>query len=106
MTFFTGENGTGKSTLLEAVAQRCGIRGIDAEDLSTEAYALFAARAGYVVLAPAWWGWPGRDGHLDRVGDRDRCNVIQMAASMYGINVLRWDLAAPFLEKHLAKYDE
>ena len=25
VTFFTGENGTGKSTLLEAVAQRCGI---------------------------------------------------------------------------------
>ena len=51
-------------------------------------YALQAVRSGYVVLAPAWWGWPGRDGHLDRVGDRDKCNTIQMAASMYGINVL------------------
>jgi dienelactone hydrolase len=51
-------------------------------------YALQAVRSGYVVLAPAWWGWPGRDGHLDRIGNRDKCNVIQMAASMYGINVL------------------
>ena len=51
-------------------------------------YALQAVRSGYVVLAPAWWGWPGRDGHLYRVGDRDKCNTIQMAASMYGINIL------------------
>ena len=51
-------------------------------------YGLEAVRSGYVVIAPAWWGWPGRDGHLDRVGSRDRCNVIQMAAAMYGLNVL------------------
>jgi dienelactone hydrolase len=51
-------------------------------------YALQAVRSGYIVLAPAWWGWPGRDGHLDKIGNRDKCNVIQMAASMYGINVL------------------
>ena len=51
-------------------------------------YALRAVRAGFVVLAPAWWGWPGRDGHVERVGNRDKCNVIQMAASMYGLHVL------------------
>ena len=61
----------------------CGVRKTDYPP-----YALQAVRSGYVVLAPAWWGWPGRDGHLDRIGDRDKCNVIQMAASMYGINVL------------------
>ncbi|MDT8303358.1 MAG: dienelactone hydrolase family protein, partial [Sedimentisphaerales bacterium] len=61
----------------------CGVRKTDYPP-----YALQAVRSGYVVLAPAWWGWPGRDGHLKRVGDRDKCNTIQMAASMYGINVL------------------
>ncbi|MHC4558044.1 MAG: dienelactone hydrolase family protein [Planctomycetota bacterium] len=61
----------------------CGVRKTDYPP-----YALQAVRSGYIVLAPAWWGWPGRDGHLDRIGDRDKCNVIQMAASMYGINVL------------------
>ena len=61
----------------------CGVRKTDYPP-----YALQAVRSGYVVLAPAWWGWPGRNGHLDRVGNRDKCNVIQMAASMYGINVL------------------
>jgi len=61
----------------------CGLRPSDYPP-----YALQAARSGYVVLAPAWWGWPGRDGHLDRIKDRDRCNVIQMAASMYGVSVL------------------
>ena len=66
----------------------CGVRGMDEGDNSRRAYALDAVCDGYVVLAPAWWGWAGRDGHLDRVGRRDRCNVIQMAASMYGINVL------------------
>ena len=65
----------------------CGVRGMDADDADRRAYALAAVRAGYVVLAPAWWGWTGRDGHLDRVGQRDRCNVIQMAAGMYGMNV-------------------
>ncbi|MFC1525980.1 dienelactone hydrolase family protein [Candidatus Latescibacterota bacterium] len=52
------------------------------------AYALHAVRAGYVVVVPALWGWPGRDGHLDKVGARDRCNTIQMAAAMYGINLV------------------
>ena len=52
------------------------------------AYALSAVRSGYVVMVPGWWGWPGRDGHVDRIGNRDKCNVIQMAASMYGISVL------------------
>jgi hypothetical protein len=52
------------------------------------AYALEAVQSGYVVIAPAWWGWFGQDAHLSRVGKRDRCNVIQMAASMYGFNVL------------------
>jgi dienelactone hydrolase len=61
----------------------CGIRQTDYDP-----YALRAVRAGFVVLAPAWWGWPGRDGHAERVGNRDKCNVIQMAASMYGIHVL------------------
>lgn len=65
----------------------CGLRGMEEGDNARRAYARFAVRAGYVVLVPAWWGWPGRDGHLDRVGQRDRCNVIQMAAEMYGMNV-------------------
>jgi hypothetical protein len=51
-------------------------------------YALSAVHAGYVVIAPAWWGWFGRDGHLDKVGERDKCNVIQTAAAMYGLNVV------------------
>ena len=40
-----------------------------------------------MVLVPAWWGWAGRDGHTSLVGQRDKCNVIQMAAGMYGLNV-------------------
>ncbi|MFP4055363.1 MAG: dienelactone hydrolase family protein [Candidatus Brocadiia bacterium] len=67
-------------------------RGIDAvcglDGDGPGAYGLAAVRAGYVVLAPAWWGWRGRDGHVDRVGRRDKCNVIQTAAAMYGLNVL------------------
>ena len=66
----------------------CGVRGMEEDDQARRAYALFAVQSGYVVLAPAWWGWTGRDGHLRLVGDRDSCNVIQMAASMYGLNVL------------------
>ena len=58
------------------------------EEDERRAYALLAVRAGYVVLAPAWWGWAGRDGHLDVIGERDKCNVIQMAAAMYGMNVI------------------
>ena len=66
----------------------CGVRGMDEGDNASRAYALSAVREGYVVIAPAWWGWVGRDGHLDKVGNRDKCNVIQMAAAMYGMNVL------------------
>ena len=66
----------------------CGVRGMDEAGANRRAYALAAVRDGYVVLAPAWWGWTGRDGHLDRVGQRDRCNVIQMASAMYGLNIL------------------
>jgi dienelactone hydrolase len=61
----------------------CGVRQTDYDP-----YALRAVRSGFVVLAPAWWGWPGRDGHVEHVGNRDKCNVIQMAASLYGIHVL------------------
>ncbi|MBN1671231.1 MAG: dienelactone hydrolase family protein [Kiritimatiellae bacterium] len=66
----------------------CGRRGADEGDGARRTYALFAVRAGYVVLAPAWWGWHGRDGHVDKVKQRDKCNVIQMAAGMYGVNVI------------------
>jgi dienelactone hydrolase len=66
----------------------CGVRGMDEGDGDRRAYALFAVQSGYVVLVPAWWGWAGRDGHLGLVGRRDKCNVVQMAASMYGLNVL------------------
>ena len=66
----------------------CGVRGMDTDEDARRAYALHAVRAGYVALAPAWWGWPGRDGHVHRVGSRDKCNTIQMAAAMYGLNVL------------------
>lgn len=65
----------------------CGAAGAEDEAGLKRAYGLEAVRSGYVVLAPAWWGWKGRDGHLDRIGGRDKCNVIQMAASMYGVNV-------------------
>ena len=61
----------------------CGLQGMDEGDSARRAYALSAVAAGYVVLTPAWWGWVGRDEHLDRVGGRDKCNVIQM----YGMNV-------------------
>lgn len=66
----------------------CGLQGMDCEEAWQRAYALPAVAAGYVVLTPSWWGWTGRDGHLHRVGKQDRCNMIQIAASMYGINVL------------------
>lgn len=66
----------------------CGLEGMNCEEAWLRAYALPAVTAGYVVLTPSWWGWKGRDGHLHRVGKQDRCNMIQIAASMYGINVL------------------
>lgn len=65
----------------------CGVPGVDDGAGGQRGYGLAAVRDGYVVLAPAWWGWPGRDGHLGRVGNRDRCNVINMAAGMYGMSV-------------------
>ena len=40
------------------------------------------------MIAPAWGGWTGRDGHSDLIGSRDKCDTIQMVASMYGMNVL------------------
>ncbi len=66
----------------------CGLQGMTSEESWLRAYALPAVRSGYVVLTPSWWGWTGRDGHLHRVGKQDKCNMIQIAASMYGINVI------------------
>jgi poly(3-hydroxybutyrate) depolymerase len=66
----------------------CGDCDLQVEDHRSRAYALAAVQAGYIVLAPSLWGWQGREGHVERVGKRDKCNVIQMAASMYGINVV------------------
>lgn len=66
----------------------CGICDLQQGENRRRAYALAAVQAGYVVLAPALWGWQGREGHLARVGQRDKCNTIQMAASMYGINMV------------------
>jgi dienelactone hydrolase len=52
-------------------------------------YGKAAVEAGYVVFVPDWWGWGDKSAHLETVGPRrDRCNVIQMAASMYGFSVL------------------
>ncbi|MHC4871877.1 MAG: dienelactone hydrolase family protein [Planctomycetota bacterium] len=52
-------------------------------------YGLQAVEAGFIVICLSWWGWMGRDGHLERINEhRDRCNVIQFTAAMYGINVL------------------
>lgn len=65
----------------------CGLQGLNEGDNDRRAYALPAVRSGYVVMVPAWWGWTGRDGYLDLVGRRDRCNTIQMAAAMYEMNV-------------------
>jgi len=66
----------------------CGVPHDDDAEGERGAYALHAVRAGYVVLAPAWWGWHGRDGHVGLTCGRDKSNVIQMAASMYGLSVL------------------
>jgi len=78
----------------------CGARGMEEGDNDRRAYALFAVRAGYATLAPAMWGWEGRKGHLDLIGRRDKCNVIQMAAGMYGLNLM--DL---HLQDHRAALD-
>lgn len=66
----------------------CGTKGMDQEDNNRRAYALSAVRSGYITLAPGWWGWPGRDGNKNKVGNRDKCNVNQMAAGMYGLSVI------------------
>ncbi len=66
----------------------CGVRGMEGETGPRQADALHAVQSGYVVLAPAWWGWVARDGHVGGIEGRDRCNVIQTAAAMYGMNVL------------------
>ena len=66
----------------------CGACDLEEGENRRRAYALSAVRAGYAVLAPSWWGWEGRDGHVERVGRRDKCNVIQMASAMYGVNVV------------------
>lgn len=52
------------------------------------AYGKYAVEDGYVVFVPDWWGWGDKSGHLKLVYERDRCNVIQMAAWIYGFSVL------------------
>lgn len=68
------------------------IAGLDNPHTRSEpalATGLDAVRAGYVALVPAWWGFPGRDAHAERIPKgSEPCNVIQVAASMYGLNVL------------------
>ena len=64
------------------------ICGVAADSDPDGAYALRGVEAGYVVLAPAWWGWHGRDAHVALCSGRDKCNVVQMAASLYGLNVI------------------
>jgi dienelactone hydrolase len=65
-----------------------GMEHIAGVEEGPRSYGLWAVRAGYVTICPAWWGWPGRDGHSELVGgDRDKCNVIAMAAAMYGANL-------------------
>ena len=59
----------------------------ETREFPTRSYGQKAAEAGFVVMIPAWWGWPGRDGHAELIGSRDKCNAIQMAAGMYGLNV-------------------
>lgn len=70
----------------------CGVgpplHGADEAEHERRAYARLAVQEGYVVLALPLWGWTGRDGHVNAVGNRDKCNVIQMAGLMYGINPL------------------
>ncbi|MHC4295526.1 MAG: alpha/beta hydrolase family protein, partial [Planctomycetota bacterium] len=71
---------------METVA---GMDNPEAREFPSRQYGKKAAEAGFVVMIPAWWGWPGRDAHVEMVGpQRDKCNVIQMAAQMYGLNLL------------------
>lgn len=65
-----------------------GVQGIDCQEALDRSYALSAVNDGYVVLAPAWWGWVGRNGHCEELRPgRDKCNVIQTAAMIYGVDV-------------------
>ena len=75
----------GHESDIDAISGACDL---DEGEKGRRAYALSAVRAGYAVLAPSLWGWEGRDGHVERIGRRDKCNVIQMAAAMYGVNVV------------------
>lgn len=54
------------------------------------AYGKYAVEEGYVVFVPDWWGWGDKSGHMPlvRLPNRDKCDAIQMAASMYGFIVL------------------
>ena len=55
-------------------------------------YGRAAVRAGYTVFVPDFWGWGDKNAHMNLIGRRDRCNVIAMAAAMYGYNVLNLHL--------------
>lgn len=67
----------------------CVSKDTDDEERKLRAYAVRAVRRGYVVMVPSWWGFDGRDGHIHLCKDgEDKCNKIQVAASMYGCNVL------------------
>ena len=63
-------------------------RRAEQDDFERRSYARVAVREGYIVLALPLWGWVGRDGHGDLIRRRDPCNVIGMAAGMYGMNPL------------------
>ncbi len=51
-------------------------------------YGLAAVRAGFVILCPDWWGWAEREEKGFDFGARDKCNVMFMAAQMYGLPLL------------------
>lgn len=70
---------------MESIA---GLDNPETREFPTRNYGRKAVEGGFVVMIPAWWGFPGRDRHAELIGSRDKCNVIQMAAGMYGLNVL------------------
>ena len=70
------------------IDQMAGVRLGDKPDAADRCYALNAVRAGHVVITPCWWGWDQRDGHVELARGQDKCNKIQIAANMYGLNVL------------------
>lgn len=53
-----------------------------------QGYGLAAVRAGFVTLCPDWWGWAEREEKGFDFGARDKCNVMFMAAQMYGVSLL------------------